>query len=153
MEDTSQLMKVEDDAVEDASSGDDNSSLTNDEEFYRPPEPDYSKANSLPFQSLCKRMETVWALKKKKISPHQKRVSKDEKLAYLLPKRLIQYLEGGSIYPVLRLIAPDKDTVRPHFGIKEKVIANIWSEALGKCQTQGCQVDSNCTNASMFIRP
>ena len=128
-----ETVKAEEDHVEDVSNRDEDSSLTNDEEFYSPPEPDYSKANSLSFQSLCKRMENVWAQKKKKMTANRKRVSKDDLLTYLLPKKLIHYLEGGSIYPILRLIIPDKDTVRPHFGIKEKVIANIWSEALGKC--------------------
>ena len=113
---------------------DDNASLSNDdneEEFYRPPEPDYTKANSLPFQTLCRRMENVWALKKKKKN-NQKKVSKNEILSYLLPKTLIQFLGDGSVYPVLRLLVPDKDTVRPHFGIKEKVIARVWGEALGE---------------------
>lgn len=104
-----------------------------EEEFYRPPEPDYSRANSLQFYDLAKRFEAVWAQLKRSASSNRniKRLSKDDLLAHLLPKTLLKFMKGGSPFPVLRLMMPDKDNVRPHSGMKEKMIASVWGDAIG----------------------
>lgn len=114
------------------------------EGFYKPPEPLYDKANAIQFRTLCHRFETMWKQKSKKKKP-----SKDELLAYLLSSQLRRYLHGGpsssssssssssqpkraqSIFPMLRLMTPDKDTTRPRLWMKEKLIADTWATALG----------------------
>lgn len=123
-----------------------------DEEFYRPPEPKYDKANALNFRQLCQRFETLWKQKSKKKKP-----SKDEILDFLLPRSLQKFIHGDgeqqqqgmeannenvaqktttavqqqSIFPLLRLICPDKDTTRARLYMKEAVIAKTWAEAIG----------------------
>lgn len=101
--------------------------------FYKPPEPSYTRANSLQFHTLVKRFDVVWAQRKRSSSSNQnlKRASKEDLLAHLLPKKLLTYLRGGSPFPVLRLMMPDKDNVRPHSGMKEKMIASVWGDAIG----------------------
>jgi hypothetical protein len=136
-------------------SNDPSSDSDSDEEFYKPPEPLYDRANSLKFRTLCHRFETMWKQKSKKKKP-----SKEELLDYLLSKQLRKYLNGStpgstlgstpgssgsststsadtgsnkqqSIFPILRLITPDKDTTRPRLWMKEKTIADTWATALG----------------------
>jgi len=101
--------------------------------FYKPPEPSYSRANSLKFHTLVKRFDIVWAQRKRASSSNRniKKASKEDLLAHLLPKELMKYLRGGSPFPVLRLMMPDKDNVRPHSGMKEKMIASVWGDAIG----------------------
>ena len=144
------------------SSSDDNNSGSDsdsDEEFYKPPEPLYDRANSLKFRQLCHRFETMWKQKSKKKKP-----SKGELLGYLLSKQLRKHLDGSasdsngssendsgsgnnnssssnnnnnnskryqSIFPMLRLVVPDKDSTRPRLWMKERVIADTWATALG----------------------
>ena len=95
---------------------------------YQPREPSYDKANSIPFSLLCKRFETLW--KQRKVSS-KKKVSTLEKLKYLLPDSLKEYLAGGSPYPLLRLVLPDHDSCRPHTGLKEATVGKVWGGALG----------------------
>ena len=102
-----------------------------DENFYKPPEPDYSQANKLPFRSLCQRFEQVWSLKKKRNISHRNQATKDDIMQSLLPKSIISYLKGGSPFPFLRLMVPDLDTIRPYLGMKENSLGKIWAEAIG----------------------
>lgn len=95
---------------------------------YQPREPSYTKANTVPFHTLCKRLDLLW---NKRRSTGKKAVSKQERLKYLLPDSLLNYLEGGSPYPFLRLICPDHDSSRPHTGLKEATIAKVWGDAMG----------------------
>jgi hypothetical protein len=95
---------------------------------YKPREPSYTKANAVPFHTLCKRLDLLW---NKRRSTGKKAVSKQERLKYLLPDSLFNYLEGGSPYPFLRLICPDHDSSRPHTGLKEATIAKVWADAMG----------------------
>jgi hypothetical protein len=140
----------DDDGREDQNGDDEDE---DDDEFYRPPEPRYDKANSLNFRQLCQRFETLWKQKSKKKKP-----SKDEILEFLLPRSLQKFIHGDgdfgqdqgveppnnnavqittsanqqqSIFPLLRLICPDKDTTRARLYMKEAVIAKTWAEALG----------------------
>jgi len=108
---------------------------SDEEEFYKPPEPDYSRANKIPFRKLCETFERVWSFKKKKAS--RRKTSKDEILETLLPKSLLEYLKGGSPFPFLRLMVPDLDTLRPHLGMKELSIGKIWGQAIGLTQMSG----------------
>lgn len=89
--------------------------------------PDYTKANSIPFKSVCDRLEQLWIQRSGK---GKRKVTKQEKLAYLLPKQLLQFLEGGSPYPYLRLIIPASDSTRPHTGLKEAKIIQTYKQAM-----------------------
>lgn len=129
-------------------SGSESDSSDSEEGFYKPPEPLYDKVNSLSFRSLCQRFETMWKQKKQS---KKKKPSKEQLLGYLLPASLKKFLTAcdvngngsanansnvqpqkeQSIFPMLRLIAPDKDTTRPRLWMKEKTIATTWAEALG----------------------
>ena len=95
---------------------------------YQPRTPSYTKANSLPFHTICQRLDKLW--EQRRITG-RKAVSKSEKLKYLLPDSLMKYLEGGSPYPFLRLICPDHDSSRSHTGLKEAMIAKVWGDAMG----------------------
>jgi len=115
-----------------------------DDHFYKPSEPCYDKADSLKFRQLCIRFETLWKQKSKKKKP-----TKDEMLDYLLPQNLRKFIttdkelsknnsteeksvrQQQSIFPVLRLMCPDKDTTRPRLWMKEAVIGKTWAEAIG----------------------
>lgn len=107
-------------------------------------EPDCSKANLLPFAILCKRLEFLW----KERSNRSNKRSKDVLLQYLLPSSLHKYLAGGSPFPLFRLIMPEIDTSRPHSGMKEKLIATSWAEALGMLLIICLSLDSFISNAN-----
>ena len=95
---------------------------------YNPPPPDYSKANSMPFKQVCSRLEQLWLQRASNNS--KRKVSKQEKLNYLLPKSLLTYLEGGSPFPYLRLIIPGSDSSRAHTGLKEAKIIQVYKQAM-----------------------
>ena len=114
-----------------------------DDDFYRPPDPSYEKSNSLKFRQLCNRFDALWKQKSKKKKP-----TKEEMLDYLLPQNLRKFISTGkdtgigegvgndaqkqeSIFPVLRLMCPDKDTTRPNLWMKEAMIGKTWAEAIG----------------------
>lgn len=110
-----------------------------DDDEYIPTEPLYEMANNFDFRKLCERFENVATSGSKKRKP-----SKWEKLDYLLPKKLIKTLDKGaqrdpdtgemryqSIYPILRLMCPDKDRSRQLYGMKDTNIAKTWSGAMG----------------------
>lgn len=87
----------------------------------------YKKANKLKFYSLCNALEQLWAQTKS----GKRRWSTEQKLEKLLPQKLIQHLDGGDAYPLLRLIMPEIDTSRYNLGMLEKNIASAWTGALG----------------------
>mmetsp|Transcript_12366 Transcript_12366/g.24742 ORF Transcript_12366/g.24742 Transcript_12366/m.24742 type:complete len:850 (+) Transcript_12366:105-2654(+) len=89
--------------------------------------PDYTKANSIPFKMVCDRLEQLWL---QRAGNGRRKVTKQEKLAYLLPKSLLQFLDGGSPYPYLRLIMPASDSTRPHTGLKEAKIIQTYKQAM-----------------------
>ena len=96
-------------------------------EHYVESPPDYTKANTIPFKLVCDRLEQLWL---QLAGKGRRKVSKAEKLAYLLPKNLLQFLEGGSPFPYLRLILPASDSSRPHTGLKEAKIIQTYKQAL-----------------------
>ncbi len=117
----------------------DNVHIKNDTEMltlqtYQPREPSYAKANAIPFYNLCERLENLWKQRKPAKS---KKVSNAQKLEYLLPDKLLKYLDGGSPYPMLRLMMPDHDSGRPHTGLKEAKVGVVWAEALGLTKNHG----------------
>ena len=127
-----------DDAAAAAAADDAGNDLDEDEEAYAAildplhgydcPEPDYATANALPFPTLVKRFETLWA-QRKRMGNRQPR---EQLLEYLLPRKLLdEHLRECSIYPLLRLVLPDCDVARGHLGMKEKSIANAWAAAMG----------------------
>jgi ATP-dependent DNA ligase len=89
-------------------------------------EPDYDKANSLSFALVCKRMEQLWQLKRKR----GRKVSDLEKKKYLLPATLLKAMEPQSVFPLFRLLLPDIDNAR-NTNMKEKLIAQCYCSALG----------------------
>ena len=95
-------------------------------ETYVPRPPSYEKANGIPLHATCARLEKLWNARFSK----KRRVSKDEKLAYLLSPELFKYLDGGSPYPYLRLILADHDSSRAHTGLKESKVASAWASAM-----------------------
>jgi len=100
------------------------------EEMYAPKPADETKANQLPFCILCNKLEKLW--KQRNLKQGNKKRTKNELLELLLPSNLKRYLgETGSPFPLLRLIMPEIDTFRPNVGMKEKMIANCWSDAMG----------------------
>jgi hypothetical protein len=94
-----------------------------EEEF----EPDYTRANRIRFADLCGAFEKLWENRKRTTN----RGSRDQQLRYILPKALLDTLQGGSPFPFLRLVMPEIDTSRPHFGMRESNIVNAWKGALG----------------------
>lgn len=156
----------EDDASRDSSSqysvrehdADDPVSIT-----YQPPEPPYDKVNKLRFYQLCERLELCWVQQKRKGNAKRKKATKDQLLNCLLPPTLKAHIGDNSPYPLLRLIVPDRDSGRPHTGMKEKVIANTWGEALGladnsedmvklKCYTDPDRAGANAADLSLLIQ-
>lgn len=95
-------------------------------EDYTVAQADYSKANSIPFRDLVQRWEKVLHSKSKKNVP-----SKEEQLAYLIPSTLKTYFNGGSIYPMLRLMCPNSDSARSKFWVTAKTIGPLWAESIG----------------------
>jgi hypothetical protein len=90
-------------------------------------EPDYRRANKIRFVDLCGTFEKLWENKTRSTN----RGSRDQQLRYILPKALLDTLQGGSPFPILRLIMPKIDTSRPHFGMRESNIINAWRGAMG----------------------
>lgn len=91
---------------------------------------DCSKANDIKFRDLVKRWEKILSCKSKRNKP-----SKYEQLAYLIPSNLKAHLDGGSIYPILRLMCPNSDAARSKFWVTSKTIGPIWAEAIGLSKT------------------
>jgi hypothetical protein len=82
-------------------------------------EPEYDKANSLSFTLVCKRMEKLWQLKRKK----GRKVSNLEKKKYLLPATLLKAMEPQPVFPLFQLLLfPDIGNAR-NTNMKEKLIA------------------------------
>jgi len=104
-------------------------------------EPSDSKANSLSFFQVCKRMEALWKLRRtplKKGKPPPKEV---DKLKVLLPpKGLDEFTnttdEGNphSLFPLLRLLMPEKDSSRS-FLMKEVAIMHAYTTAYNLSKT------------------
>ena len=116
----------ENDEAQDEDDDDDNDDDGDHSTASRPDQTaDCDKANALSFAMICHRLEKLWALKRSK-----KKVSEKEKKQYLLPPKLLQSLEGQSIFPLLRLILPDIDSARNCF-LKEKLIAQLYCAVEG----------------------
>jgi len=120
------------------------------------PEPSYKKANSVKFFTICSALEKIQqnsASKKK----NKKKWSDEQKLHMLLPPKFLASLdtpsEGSdkpeSIFPIMRLLIPDKDSSRFH-GIKESVFSKIYIGALGLSKKSArSQMLVNFTNPSI----
>jgi DNA ligase-4 len=93
-------------------------------------EPDDSKVSAIPFGKFCcHRLEAVW--KKRREKKSSRRMKDSEKLEALLPReKMLNQLNGQTIYPWLRLILPDQDSQRS-FLMKERKIADAYCKAFG----------------------
>ena len=92
-------------------------------------EPDCDRANNISFHMVARRMEILWQLKRPK-SGNVRKVSIEEKKKCILPPPLLKALEPQSIFPLMRLLAPDMDNSRT-FNMREKNIAQAYCKCLG----------------------
>ncbi|GKY98953.1 hypothetical protein MPSEU_000851100 [Mayamaea pseudoterrestris] len=111
-----------------------------DAEFDAPPmaeetvEPSYKLANKLSFFDFAKKLEDISVMRSR---------SQQERLAYLLPPKLLHYFKPSddpskppeSIYPLLRLLMPGKDGHRGNFNVKEAKLARAYGEAFNLPET------------------
>ena len=87
-----------------------------------------ARANKLPFLDLCKRFDHIWGERKKQSN----RATTKQMLDYLLSDKIRNYFGVRySYYQMLRIIVPDVDLSRSHYGMKEVNIAAAWADALG----------------------
>jgi len=104
--------------------------LTNGQPEELPPkqEPSGERVNGLPFYNFfCFRLEKMWINKREKQS--YKRWKEKERLEYILPRQMIDDLNGQTIFPYLRLLLPEQDS-RRQFSVKEKKIAEAYCKVL-----------------------
>ena len=106
---------------------------------YKPKPPSYKKANTMSYAALAKRLEVIWRQRKK---PPGKGPSKQERLKYLLPDKLLVWLEGDSPFPFIRLILSDRDSSRAVSGLKESSIQAAYCSAMS--------LDKNSTHAKQI---
>mmetsp|Transcript_21953 Transcript_21953/g.60996 ORF Transcript_21953/g.60996 Transcript_21953/m.60996 type:complete len:1287 (+) Transcript_21953:202-4062(+) len=113
-------------------------------EFPEKEEPSEEKANSLPFaEFLCFRLEKLWKNKREKQA--SRRWKEKQKLDYILPRDMIDDLNGQTIFPYLRLILPEQDS-RRQFHVKEKKIADAYCKALSLAGTKYNEMLMNFTD-------
>ncbi|KAG7366607.1 ATP dependent DNA ligase domain containing protein [Nitzschia inconspicua] len=91
-------------------------------------EPMDSKINSLSFASCCKRLEYVFRKKMEKKA--SKRLKERERLEVILPKAMLRDLGGQTIYPYLRLLLPEQDSLR-QYAMQDRKVAEMYCNALG----------------------
>lgn len=96
-------------------------------------EPSEEKASSMKFHTLCVALETVW-----NAGVQKKNWSDAQKLWKILPPKFLQWLdtpsaEDGrpeSIFPILRLLLPEKDGSR-QIQMAESTLGVMYGTALG----------------------
>jgi hypothetical protein len=105
-------------------------------------EPSYKHANALPFFAVCLRMEKVWMSNDPSVKMNYK-VTKNEKLKILVPPNVLRYAtqpdednKPGSIFPLYRLLMPDKDGTR-RAKLKEKKLATMYAAAFNMPKGKG----------------
>jgi ATP-dependent DNA ligase len=109
------------DTAEDEDANDRNDDQTNTD-------PDDSKINSLLFAPCCIKLERV--LRNKMEKQAKKRWKEKERLEILLPKAMLQSLNGQTIYPYVRLLMPEQDSHR-QYAMQERKVAEMYCNALG----------------------
>jgi len=92
-------------------------------------QPAQDAVNGLPFSKFfCFRLEKLWRKKREKNA--HKRWKEKERLEYILPRQMLNDLNGQSVFPYLRLLLPEQDS-RRQFRVKEKKIAEAYCKAQG----------------------
>mmetsp|Transcript_773 Transcript_773/g.1418 ORF Transcript_773/g.1418 Transcript_773/m.1418 type:complete len:311 (+) Transcript_773:50-982(+) len=91
-------------------------------------EPDDTLVNSLKFSTACIKLEKIWQNKRKKRAVD--RWKEQQRLEMILPKKMIEDLNGQTIYPWLRLLLPDQDSQR-QFSMRDRKIAEAYCKAFG----------------------
>ena len=136
----------EDDEGDDTNASDDEGQTFDEDsanivtlDTYKPKPPSYKKANTMSYAALAKRLEVIWRQRKK--APG-KGPSKQERLKYLLPDKLLVWLEGDSPFPFIRLILSDRDSSRAVSGLKESSIQSAYCSAI--------PLDKNSTHAKQI---
>jgi hypothetical protein len=109
-------------------------------------EPSYEKANSVKFHTICMGLENVWQnvhshttenrQQRTKIKSKKKSWSTEQKLATILPPKFLAHLASTtsqrpeSLFPILRLLMPERDGTRGNMNLKEPSIAVLYAAAL-----------------------
>eukprot|EP00535_Pseudo-nitzschia_heimii_P005514 CAMPEP_0197185110 /NCGR_PEP_ID=MMETSP1423-20130617/11181_1 /TAXON_ID=476441 /ORGANISM="Pseudo-nitzschia heimii, Strain UNC1101" /LENGTH=1333 /DNA_ID=CAMNT_0042636077 /DNA_START=94 /DNA_END=4092 /DNA_ORIENTATION=+ len=92
-------------------------------------DPGHDDVDNLPFYNFfCYRLEKLWKRKQEKQA--HKRWKEKERLEYVLPRKMLNDLNGQTIFPYLRLLIPEQDS-RRQFRVKEKKIADAYCKAQG----------------------
>ncbi len=92
-------------------------------------DPAQNPVNGLPFYNfMCFRLEKLWKNKREKQA--HRRWKEKQRLEYILPRGMLDSMNGHSIFPFLRLLLPEQDS-RRQFRVKEKKIAEAYCTAQG----------------------
>jgi hypothetical protein len=75
--------------------------------------------NNMRFSDICVQLEQM-----------EKTSGTDAKCKIMFDNRLKRALAGQSLYPLLRLILPDKDFERGNYNMKEAMVSMIYVDAL-----------------------
>ena len=93
-------------------------------------EPSYEAFSSIPFSVLTRRIEKVW----ERNQPGKQKLPTEDYLKALMPPEKLQQLvqssnRPNSIYPLMRLLCPERDHRRFH--TKENLLATAYVDAFG----------------------
>jgi DNA ligase 4 len=127
---------IEEDEDDDESEGpelyrydSDGSEIPHEDAYRTDFKPSYETANKLNFYPLCEKLENLDKMQRDRSSLKRK-LSKEEKLKYLLPPPLLARIKPGSMFPLFRLLMPNKDSSRQTI-TKQGSLATAYSAALG----------------------
>jgi len=91
-------------------------------------EPAADAVNGLPFvKFVCYRLEKLW---ENKYNKNRNKWSQSQKCEWILPRKMIDSLNGQTVFPYMRLLLPDQDS-RRSFSVKESKIAEMYCKYLG----------------------
>lgn len=136
---------------DDGDNGSDDAGYDTDQTSTSHFEPSDSKVNSVPFFDVfCKRLEKLWNNKRQKRA--FKRWKEDQRLEYIIPRNMIDSLQGQTIYPHLRLLLPDQDSSR-QFNLRETKIAQMYCNAVGLAKGTKNYDSLMCFTDPQKVRP
>eukprot|EP01038_Epipyxis_sp_PR26KG_P009014 gene9014-12157_t len=93
-----------------------------------------SQCNSILFKEVCSLLDKIETTK-----------GTDKKLSLIFTRDLKEFLNGQSIFPLMRLLLPLIDTERGKYGIKQASIAKLYVNAL--------QLDKTSYDAQRLLDP
>lgn len=77
------------------------------------------QCNQLLFKDFCEKLDKIEKTKKT-----------DQKIRVIFNKELVKHLQGGSVFPLLRLLLPINDNTRQKYGLKQATLAKTYIDAL-----------------------